>query len=539
MPRNRTIYQSEALFAGQKSSDSIIDVHAKSDIKQLHRVQSANYAFNVARTDVNQFGELAAIDRVVLDTPTVSLDFSYLLANFANEENLGFNINANSVTVAACKSAITGLLGKTTDEKNYFIQTSVEGEDAIGDTAGQGTAEAVAVIDRANTIGIGNGFMTSYSSEASVGGFPTVSVGVEGMNMVFDGGTTDIQNPAINKTDGTATTTLCSLPTVSGSAGAEDLSESGLLNISTLRPGDIKISIAEHSIDGTFGSTDYSLPGATLPQADGTSTNSANIQSYNISFDLGRTPIQRLGNRFAFAREIDFPVNVSLSVDAILTDLTTGNLNTLIDCEKSYDVKIDLLGITGSACPPLKTTICTYILKDVRPDSQSYTSTIGDNKSVTIDFTSQMGGPNQTDVGLFMRGISQANTLDTAPPTFTMQHASTDTPLGFVAGDIIFIFDNAVSDAGTELETADFVLKTGLAGATPPVTVPTSKYDLVENVADKKYVLRPTQLMLNDMIDGEATTLISGYVPATTQDAGGNAIGIYRSGFVASEHFTG
>ena len=33
------------------------------------------------RTDVNQFGELAAIDRVVLDTPTVSLDFSYLSAS--------------------------------------------------------------------------------------------------------------------------------------------------------------------------------------------------------------------------------------------------------------------------------------------------------------------------------------------------------------------------------------------------------------------------------------------------------------------------
>jgi hypothetical protein len=120
-----------------------------------------------------------------------------------------------------------------------------------------------------------------------------------------------------------------------------------------------------------------------------------------------------------------------------------------------------------------------------------------------------------------------------------MQHASSAVNLGFVAGDIIFIFDNAVSNAGIQLATADFVLKTGLAGAEPPVTVSTTKYDLVENVADKKYVLRPTQLMINDMKDGTATTLISGYVPALTQDIGGNAIGIYRSGFVANEHFTG
>ena len=81
MARNRIIYQSEALFAGQKTNTNITDAHtdigdgdpSTAHIKQIHRVQSANYAFNISRSDVNQFGELAAIDRVVLDTPTVSL----------------------------------------------------------------------------------------------------------------------------------------------------------------------------------------------------------------------------------------------------------------------------------------------------------------------------------------------------------------------------------------------------------------------------------------------------------------------------------
>ena len=94
MARNRVIYQSEALFAGQKSTrTTIVNAHTHSDIHQIHRVQSANYSFNIARTDVNQFGELAAIDRVALETPTVSLDFTYLLANFSNEEHLGFKVN--------------------------------------------------------------------------------------------------------------------------------------------------------------------------------------------------------------------------------------------------------------------------------------------------------------------------------------------------------------------------------------------------------------------------------------------------------------
>ncbi len=414
MARNRVIYQSEALFVGQKTG--VTTAHtAAGTIKQLHRVQSANYAFSVARTDVNQFGELAAIDRVVLDTPTVSLDYSYYLANMSNEANMGFFVNPKATATASLVSALSGVLNKTEDERNYFIQTSREGEDAVGDT--DRDLEVAGGANSASVIGLGNGFITSYSSEASVGGFPTVSVAVEAMNMLFTTGTQNVPNPGINRVDGTAATTNISLPTVSGDRysdserGTDAGSQSGILSISTLRPGDITIKIAEHSKDGSFGSTDYDLGGAKLPTAGGDATESANIQSYNISFDLGRTPIQRLGNRFAFAREVDFPVNVSLSVDAIMTDLTTGNLNDLIDCEKSYDVMIQLKGITGSACDTVKADVASYILKNVKPDSQSFSSSIGDNKTVTLDFSTQIGGPRDTNAGVFFAGVTDSQTL--------------------------------------------------------------------------------------------------------------------------------
>ena len=408
MARNRVIYQSEALFVGQKTG--VTDAHTSAgDIKQLHRVQSANYAFSVARTDVNQFGELAAIDRVVLDTPTVSLDYSYYLSNMSNEENMGFFVNTKATATNELVSALSGVLNKTEDERNYFIQTSREGEDAVGDTT-RDDDSLTGIGAQADTIGIGNGFITSYSSEASVGGFPTVSVAVEGMNMLFATGTQNVPNPGINRIDGSASTTKASLPTVSGDFKASS-EQSGILSISTLRPGDITIKIAEHSTDGSFGSDDYDLGGAKLPTAAGDATSSANIQSYNISFDLGRTPIQRLGNRFAFAREVDFPVNVSLSVDAIMTDLTTGNLNDLVDCEKSYDVLIQLKGITGSACDTVKADVASYILKNVKPDSQSYSSSIGDNKTVTLDFSTQIGGPRDTNAGVFFAGVTNSQTL--------------------------------------------------------------------------------------------------------------------------------
>ncbi len=84
MARKRVIYQSEALYAGPtpptgyhySSGNSGVNL-----VQQVHRVQSANYSFNVSRQDVNQYGQLAAIDRIILQAPTVNLDFNYYLTN--------------------------------------------------------------------------------------------------------------------------------------------------------------------------------------------------------------------------------------------------------------------------------------------------------------------------------------------------------------------------------------------------------------------------------------------------------------------------
>ena len=80
MARNRVIYQSEALYVSKN-----INSTGSGDHRQLARVQSANYNFNIARQDVNQFGQLARIDALVLKSPTVALDFSYYPPDGFNE----------------------------------------------------------------------------------------------------------------------------------------------------------------------------------------------------------------------------------------------------------------------------------------------------------------------------------------------------------------------------------------------------------------------------------------------------------------------
>lgn len=432
MARNRVIYQSQAVYASTAAFDD--DLTEDRTISGLQRVQSANYSFNIARQDVNQFGQLAAIDRIITDAPTVSFDTSYYVANFTNERTLGFTIAPSGASISQFKSAVTDLIstGEVDSQKNYFILTTKEGTDAVDDQ-NSGDYESI--------IGIGNGFITSYSTEASVGGLPTASVSVEGQNMNFvnlpytapgkNTGTTDSavpangfvtgtaaqgnrlisisgESPAVNPTNGQKVNKHINLPVPSGSAPGLGHQATGFNAISTLRPGDITLTLSKKTSDQVSGISE-AAQAAGFPDYAGASIANSHIQSFNLSFDLSRSPIQKLGNRFAFARAVDFPVNISLSIDAILSDLTSGSVADIIDCDDEFDAQISMRdpkcipGVADAGAGDK--IICNYFLKGLKLDSQSFAGGIGDNKSVTLDFTSQIGGPEQSGHGVFMSGF--------------------------------------------------------------------------------------------------------------------------------------
>ena len=541
--RNRVIYQSQAVYVSQDVNCTGIATGTTDNV-DLNRIQSCNYSFNISRQDVNQFGELGAIDRIITDTPTVSLDGSYMVANLGNEAKLGFNVWAGPTTATnSIVSCISGIVNSETNDgvKNYYIVTTAEGSDAIENTV-SGKYESI--------VGIGNASLTSYSTEGAVGGLPTASFSVEGQNMnvvhtpytgmyegytgvvsdaakpflpltvdgygyrtagqvvftvtgaataepvavgssktveitngvalntevalgaartgiaatipsskvfthddtgsdektitlsnmvekgaqqvvgtvagaalvtgdTFTGTFNDVvayisgSNPSIDPTlgeqpvwaptsGGTALTAPAGtktpvapviLPTPTTNLNTSDVNPSG--SISTLRPGDITLTLKQspYADDTAAG-----VPGASITNA--------HIQSYTISFDLSRTPIQKLGSRFAFARPIDFPISASFSFDAILSDLTTGNIGDIIDCDTNYDARVSLKNTPDCNAPTVKDEIIVYDLKGLKLDSQSFSSSVGDNKTVTFDFTCQVGGPEQTDVGVFMSGYS-------------------------------------------------------------------------------------------------------------------------------------
>jgi len=380
MPRNRVIYQSEGLYVSKLASVTAADDH-----EQLNRLQSANYSFTINRQDVNQFGDLARIDSLVLEPPTVSLDFSYYLTDGFNERALGFfvqttGIGMNRETTSAANSSGNFASGHLTSSSgvNFFIATSPDGEDL--NKVGAGVA-----LDGSDTvIGVGNCYVSDYSVELAVGSLPTVNVTVEGANMNSDTYTGNIASPAVNQTNGTKINQWVELPDPTRDGGITGTI--GAVPITALRPGDVTVNLA-------------GVDGLSLVNLDG--DGSAHVQSASISVPLSRSPIDRLGSRFPFAREVDFPVTATMNISAVVADSQAGNLADLLNSTvKQASILIkDTAGANA----------IEYKMKGLKIDSQSFSSSIGSNKTVDITFSTQIGGPNDELNGVFMSGINGSN----------------------------------------------------------------------------------------------------------------------------------
>jgi len=404
MARNRVIYQSEALYVSPNATgyhyasgtEGVNNLDGAPDatkitkwtggntgtlVEQLTRVQSANYSFTVNRQDVNEYGKLARIDAISIEPPTVSLDFTYYPTDGRNEMLLDFPIDGNT-------SAASGHL-QSRPGQNFFIQTAAEGSDAQGLTEANHKSSDI--------IGLGNGFLSDYSVEGSVGALPTASVTIEGFNLVGSTGTIDVATPGIDLEAGTAIANIeFALPKATGDNDGDAGENFSTSDISALRPGDIKISYKP------AGSSDWTYPSLITDVGAGSVEDAAaglNIQSFNLSLPLSRSPIDRLGSRFSFARVVDFPVTATLSINALVGDLQTGNLVNLIDDATERDIRVIMKK------PGTTTNAMIFDFKGARLDSESFSSDIGSNKSVDLSYSAQIGGPEDNTHGVFISGI--------------------------------------------------------------------------------------------------------------------------------------
>ena len=351
--RKRVVSASKALYVGPSPATG----SNLTGVKQLHRLQSLDYDFSIPKEDVVQFGQLAAIDRVNLEGATVNLSASYLITDVVNERALGFSTNGGI-------SVLSGILSKAQDEKNYFVMLVDEGSDAAGFTANSGA-----------TIGIGNGFISNYSVEASVGGFATASFSIEGLNMEGYARPSGTYLPAVNPVNGQIITGQSfALPqATSGAAGQP----------SALQPGDITVTLGD--------------------SAKFMDLSDISVQSFNCSFDLAREQINALGYKYARTKEITFPINVNLSVEVLAADLKTGSISSLLCSSAGNDISVSM---RQPNCDGTGNVALALTIKNAKLESQSWSTQLGSNQTVSLNWIAQVGGAGDTVNGLHMSGVT-------------------------------------------------------------------------------------------------------------------------------------
>ena len=263
----------------------------RSLVEPLNRVQSINFDFNINRQDVNEFGKLSRLDSIVMESPTVNLNFDYYLTDGENERKLGFNIptshgeggfrpaSAGYWTGDLAVSGYSALSGLIEDSigNNYFILVGRESRDLADDPI---TKYVSSSIDY-EVISIGNGFISDYNINAAVGAIPTASLSVEGFNIKTDKtasgtyfpfeDTTPVTNSPLSSGNGLNFPVIPAVDQVNGQTGIAGVDsadyifsqsdggwkdvtrflrfsvpmyETGTAQMAALRPGDITFSMS-------------------------------------------------------------------------------------------------------------------------------------------------------------------------------------------------------------------------------------------------------------------------------------------------------
>jgi len=375
--RTRVISQNKAVYVtptGWHLTGAGADItHQTINGHQLHRVDTLSFDMDLAgaRQDVREFGQLARIGTVSLTEINPTLSLGYFLVDGENELALGFTSSKTGAAAVEGQMA-SGMLVEDPiiSERNVWVLTAKEGEDAFNSNVYD------AQTGNHDVIGFGNCFISSYSASFGVGEIPRADVELQASNIVFWTGAHDgLYSPSLNLEGERHFTGLTNLPAP----------DTGDMSSLVLRPQDVSV---------TFSNDDVLAESSSIGGA--TSLNALPVQSASVELPLAREVIESLGTELAYAKLLEFPIDVTLSVSALMREFGAGGLEYALTGtagDKKTDITLDVSNGSKS--------MVKYKLKNAVLDNQSFSQGLDDNETVDLTFSAQIGGASTTDQGLF------------------------------------------------------------------------------------------------------------------------------------------
>ena len=364
-PRTRLIFQNVNAYVGPAAGSGFSATGAMLQsgsspsnlgnnlIAELANITTATLNVGINRQDINIFGVLSRVDDIIISPANISMDLGWNVTDGYNESMVGFNAKGGSF--------ISGILTKVSDSKNYFLSISQQGVDDDG----------VTNPTQRDCMAVGNGFISNYSFNAAVGQIATASISIDAMNVVGYNSATGNASPAIDPTNGIRNSTwnfwLPVAQTISGSN-----------QVFALRPGDISLNFASGA-------------GFLSPLSG---NNQVNIQSLALSVPIGRETLNRLGSPFGYSREIQFPVNCSLQIRALATEVSPTSFDQLYCNDQFYNMGIIL---RQPSCNGTGSQAVVLGFNEAKVASWSQGITVGGDSTIDINLTSQIAGPLALD----------------------------------------------------------------------------------------------------------------------------------------------
>ena len=341
--------------------------------QQLHRVATFSFDIDIAgaRQDIREFGQLARIGTITMSELNPTFSLGYYLGNGENEGYLGFNPqgigNDGNVASQFISGTITEEFRKR--EKNIFVLTVEEGEDAF-----QSTAYTTAQRAKHDVVGFGNATINSYSVNFAVGEIPRVDIEGEASNIQFyESMSSGLWNPSLNRDGGRADTGQARL----------DAGNTGDMDVLVLRPEDVTVSFSDKEFE-----------------MGGTNLSDMHVQSASIEVPMSRTNISALGSERAVAKPLDFPINVTMSISALLKNFHAGAVDLILTGAAGDETTNITLNVTNDQ----GLVANKYVLQQATLDNQSFSVGLDDNETIDLTFSAQIGGPTTTAQGLFYSG---------------------------------------------------------------------------------------------------------------------------------------
>lgn len=296
-------------------------------------VQNLSFGLTNERQQLKQIGYKNYIVNHINRSPTVNLTIDYYLSPYLNNEFL-LGFGGRSTTSESFFSSNNSNLS---NNNFYVIIDNQNGRDAISEARKK--SPQTINFSGYDVLSFGNCYLNNYNLSFSIGNIPVVSTSYSCSNMKIDDLTGNILTiPAINHQSGNA-----------NNAGSLNLGNStypilsGYLDTTGISGLDIsKLPVVSPRIS-SFTLENLQVGGIPL-------SSQANpiLQNLNINLDFKREDLYGLGSNYVYDRKLQYPINGSIEIQALVSGFSSGFISGLFNNESDYDFNIAFKDTTNN-----------------------------------------------------------------------------------------------------------------------------------------------------------------------------------------------